>query len=261
MKNNFFLKSLLFILQCIEFIILGTIFGIIFLLAQPFFWCFTKGKKNVLKDDEARVFVANHYEIYGPVAMFLRFPFKFRPWVIDKMCKSKSIEQQMSIGFYNNYKWIPKWFKVFLVKVAKRLVLFVIRFARPIPVSRDNPRSNITTLQTSVEVLNKKTSILIFPELSSVKEGVGEFMTGFEHLGKYYYQKTGKKISFYPVFISKKRNTMYIEPAIKFNPNNDPNLEKERIVNGLREAMITSYILHEKTPKEKKFNKSKFNKH
>ena len=250
MIKNIFVKPIIFLLKAIEFIILGSIFGILFILAQPFIWCWTKGKKKVKKSDEARIFVANHYEIYGPFIMFMRFPFSFRPWVIDKMCEPKSIEQQMSIGFYNNYKWLPKWFKVFLVKIAKRLVLFVIRVSRPIPVSRDNPRANIKTLATSVDVLNKKKNIVIYPELNSVKEGVGEFMSGFEHIGKYFYQKTGKRVSFYPVFVSKKKHTMYIEDPIVYNPDNDHNAEKDRIVNGLHEAIENSYILHEK-PKNK----------
>ena len=249
MLKNIFLKPIIFILRCVEFIILGSIFLVLFLLAQPFVWCFTKGKKNLKKDDEARIFVANHYEIYGPFIMFMRFPFRFRPWVIDKMCESKSIEQQMSIGFYNNYKWLPKWFKVFLVKIAKRLVLFVIRFARPIPVSRDNPRANIKTMQISVETLNKKDNVVIFPELCSVKEGVGEFMTGFEHIGKYYFQKTGKRVSFYPVFISKKRNTIFIEEPVIFDPENDSNQEKSRIIKTLHDSIEKSYLKHEKQSK------------
>ena len=252
MKKNFFLKAIIFILECIEFIILSVLFSIIFLVIQPFIWCFTKGKKNVQKDDEARVFVSNHYEIYGPVVVFLRFPFKFRPWVIDKMCSPETVEQQASIGFYNNYKWIPKWFKVFLIKIAKRLILFIIRFARPVPVSRDNPRANIKTMQKSTEILNKGTALFIWPEHCSVKEGVGEFMSGFEYIGKYYYQKTGKKISFYPVFTSKKKKTMYIEKPIVYNPDNDPNEEKTRIVTYLHDEMEKSYLEHEKNNQKKK---------
>ena len=119
MIKNFLLKPIAFIFKSIEFIIFSIIFGVILIIIQPFFWCFTKGKKNVKKDDEARIFTANHYEIYGPVAMFLRFPFRFRPWVIDKMCEAQSIEKHMSIGFYNNYKWLPKWIKFILIKLAK----------------------------------------------------------------------------------------------------------------------------------------------
>ena len=247
MKKNPITTILLFIPKTIEFIILSLVFGILFILVQPFVWCFSKGKKNVQKNDEARVFVANHYEIYGPLVVFLRFPYSIRPWVIDKMCDAKSIEKHMSIGFYNNYKWIPKWFKFILIKLAKRVILFAIRFAHPIPVSRDNPRANIKTLQLSTEVLNKGKNILIFPEKNSVKEGVGEFMSGFEHLGKYYYQKTGKKISFYPVFISKKKSSFYFESPIVYNPDNETNAEKERIVNGLHDAIENSYFKHEKS--------------
>lgn len=247
MKKNIFVKSIVFILSCIEFVFLSIILGLILLLIQPFIWSFTKGKKNVRKNDEARVFVANHYEVYGPVVVALRFPFRFRPWTIDKMCDPNSIEKHMSIGFYNNYKWLPKWFKVIIVKIAKRLVLFAIKFFKPIPVSRDNIRANLKTMQLSTDVLNSKKSIFIFPEKSAVKEGVGEFMTGFEHLGKYYYQKTGKRISFYPVFISKKNHSMYIEEPIIFNPENDANIEKARIVNGLHDAIHNSFIKHEKS--------------
>ena len=81
-------------------------------------------------------------------------------------------------------------------------------------------------------------------------------MTGFEYIGKYYYQKTGKKISFYPVFTSYKKKTMYIEKPIVYNPNNNPNEEKERIVNGLRDTIEQSYIIHEKTKKPKTKNKN-----
>ena len=160
MKKNILIKIILFPLKALEFILLSLVFGIVFLLVQPFVWCFTKGKKNLRKDDEARVFVANHYEIYGPLVVFLRFPYSIRPWVIDKMCDAKSIEAQMSIGFYNNYKWLPKWFKVCLVKIAKRLILFAIKFTRPIPVSRDNPRANLKTMKESVDALNKNKAIL-----------------------------------------------------------------------------------------------------
>ena len=82
-------------------------------------------------------------------------------------------------------------------------------------------------------------------------------MSGFEHLGKYYYQKTGKKISFYPVFISKKKACMYIEKPVIYNPDNEPNIEKERIVNDLHNAIQNSFLTHEKTKKLSKW-KSEF---
>jgi hypothetical protein len=39
---------------------------------------------------------------------------------------------------------------------------------------------------------------------------------------------------------------MYIESPIIYNPENDHNTEKDRIVSGLHDAIEKSYILHEK---------------
>lgn len=233
-------------------------FLLLYIVVNPFVRCKVRGKKNVDKNDEARVFVVNHYEIFGPVAMYLRFPYKFRPWVIDKIMSPESVEAQMSVSVYNNFPKYPRWFKTLAIKTLKNLMVFTMGHAKAIKVSRENPRENIKTMQESVETLEKGTSIVIFPELSYTESGVGEFQTGFEHLGKYYYQKTGKKISFYPVFISKQEKQMFIEKPIVFNPDNDPNEEKKNITYYLRNTMLDSYIksdcsaVHKKTKHKKK---------
>ena len=245
MKKHTLLKIICFPLKCIEFIFLCIFVGLFFIIIQPFFWCKTKGKQNLKKDDEARVFVSNHYEIYGPLIVFLRFPYKIKPWVLDKMTQADTIEEQTKIGLYNNYKIIPKWIKFIIVKIVKRIFLFVLKFLRPIPVSRDNPRANLKAMQQSVDALEKGIPIFLWPELHSVKSGVGEFMSGFEHIAKYYYQKTGKKISFYPVFTSRKRRTIFIEAPLIYNPENDSNLEKERIIKTLHDSMQKSYEINE----------------
>jgi hypothetical protein len=70
-------------------IIRNAIFFLFYIIAFPFAFIFvkgkTKGKQNLKKDDEARVFVANHYEVYGPFITYMHFPYMFRPWIIDKM--------------------------------------------------------------------------------------------------------------------------------------------------------------------------------
>ena len=228
---------------------------LLFIFVNPFIKCKIKGKKNVSKTDEARVFIVNHYELFGPVAMFLRFPYKFRPWVIDKIMSPESVEQQMSISVFNNFKKFPMWFKKLAVKFLRNLMIFTMKHAKAISVSRENPRENLKTMKESSETMEKGTSIVIFPELSYVESGVGVFQTGFEHLAKYHYQKTGKKVSFYPVFISRETGQMFIEKPIVYNPENDPNDEKQKIIYYLRDTMLTSYILSDCSkvnPKAKK---------
>lgn len=246
MKKNpiklFFSK----LINAIKNFFLFLTFWIIYIFGRPFIRCKVVGKNNISKDDEARVFVANHYEIYGPIAIFLRFPYKFRPWIIDKMMSPKSVEQHMSIGIYGKFPKVPKLIKKIAIKTLKNIMVYTLTFrAKGITVSRDNPRANIKTMQESIKTLEKGTSIIIFPEHTYVDEGVGEFQTGFEHLAKYYYQKTGKKITFYPIFISQKNKKMYIEKSITFDPNNNSTEEKKRIVDYLQNTMLNSYKTNE----------------
>jgi hypothetical protein len=246
MKKNIFKTFFGFTIGLIR----DAIFFLFYIIAFPFAFIFikgkTRGKENLKKDDEARVFVANHYEVYGPFIAYLHFPYNFRPWIIDKMIDPKTVESHMSIGIYNQFPKFPKWLKTVFIKVSKSLMVFFMKtIARGIPVSREDFRKNIKTMQISTETLENGEPLLIFPEQNAVKEGVGEFMTGFEHIGKYYYQKTGKKISFYPMFISKENKTMYIGEPVIYNPDNDANEEKARIVESLKDRMVNDYIKYE----------------
>lgn len=221
-------------------------FYTVYFFGKPFIRCKMVGKEKISKDNEARVFIANHYEIYGPIAIFLRFPYNFRPWVIDKMTDPDQVEKQMSLGIYGKFPKVPMWLKKIAVKTLKSIMVYTMtRRAKAIPVSRENPRANIKTMQESVKTLESGKDIVIFPELSYVDEGVGEFQTGFEHLAKYYHQKTGKKITFYPVFISQVNKKMFVEEPITYDPKNDPNNEKKKITSHLHTAMVNSYIKNE----------------
>lgn len=256
-KKNIFRKFLSAIGNIFKTGFLWIQYFLLFIFVNPFIKSKVKGKKNLLETDEARVFIVNHYELFGPVAMFLRFPYKFRPWVIDRIMNPESVEKQMSISVYNNFKRFPMWFKKLSVKALKNLMVFTMKHAKAIAVSKDNPRENLLALKESSITMQNGVSIVIFPELSYVESGVGEFQTGFEHLAKYHHQKTGQKVTFYPIFISRENGEMYIEKPIIYNPNNDPNEEKQNIVAYLRNAMLDSYIINECAKPYKKAKKIK----
>lgn len=255
-KTNIFKRFFVGIGKFFNGILLWLEYLLLYIIVKPLMRCKVKGKHN-LKKGHVTVFVANHYEVFGPVVIFLYFPYKFRPWVIDKIMTPESVEAQMSISVFNNFKAFPMWFKKIAVKALRNLMIFTMNHAKAISVSRENPRANIKTLQESVETLEKGKNILIFPEETYVTSGVGVFQTGFEHLAKYYHQKTGKCITFCPVFVSKENKTIYIEKTITYNPNNDTNQEKQRIINHLRGEMIDSYIVNECAKPYKKAPKLK----
>ena len=244
-KKNIFSRILCNIGKCLKFIILSIIFGLIYIFVYPFVKCKVSGKENVNEDDEARVFIYNHYEMFGPAATVFNFPYKFRPWIIDKMINEKTVEEQMGLLIYSQYKGVPKWIKKIILKCVKSIMVYAMKAFKGIPVSRDNLRANLETMKISSETLSQGKAVLIGPEKYYVKEGVGPFMMGFEHIGKYHYQKTGKRISFYPMFISYKQRTIYIGKPIKYDPEKETNLQKLEIVKYLRNEVVNLYFDNE----------------
>ncbi len=254
-KKNIFVRAICAVGRGIEFVFLYLVYLLLYAIIRPLTICKLRGKENINEGDEARVFVCNHYEMYGPMAMFLNFPYKFRPWIIDKMMEKDKIEVQMSIMIYNNYKRFPKWFKKLVIKCVRNLMVFVMHHAKGISVSHDNPRKNIEAFEISSKEMQKNKAIVIFPEVLYQKQGVGEFQSGFANLAKFHYKKTGKKITFYPIFISQKNKEMYVGVPLTFNPENEQNDEKQQIVSTLRSEMIKLYEEFEVNAKQKKSKK------
>lgn len=268
-KQNFIIRFFKGIGHGIKTFFVFIFFCILYILAFPFSRCKVKGKENVKKDKEPKIFITNHYQMYGPLVTFMNFPYKFRPWIIDNMMDPKKVEHQMGLMVYHEFPKVPRFIKWIILKIVKNLMVFSMRRAGGIAVSRENPRANVKAMQISTETLEKGKSVLIFPEKDYVDEGVGVFMQGFEHLAKYHYQKTGKIVSFYPMFISEINKTMYIMPPVKYNPENDANQEKLRIVEALRNAMVEKYeevevnnpkVQKKRAKKNKKKNQSSENK-
>lgn len=240
-KQNFIVRFFKCIGRAIRTFFVFIFFCIAYVFAFPFSRCKVRGKENVNKNDKNKIFITNHYQMYGPLVTFMNFPYKFRPWIIDNMMDPKKVEHQMGLMVYNEFKGVPKFLKWIVLKLVKNLMVFSMRRAKGISVSRENPRANIKAMQISSETLLKGQSVMIFPEKDYVEEGVGVFMQGFEHLAKYHFQKSGQIVSFYPMFISKRNKTMYILKPITYNPENDANEEKARIIESLRNAMVEKY--------------------
>lgn len=69
-------------------------------------------------------------------------------------------------------------------------------------------------------------------------DGVGEMFSGFAKIGNMYWQEAKKKLSFYLIYADKDKHTFNIGESIQYNPDNHPNIEKERIVKALKDSML-----------------------
>ena len=216
---------------------------------RPFYYHRLQGKENIPNGVDGRlVFICNHGELYGPVVTNLYIPFSFRPWTISDMMDSRENVADYCYKYtFKRQKWLPEKLKMPFSRLLAPLFIWTMRSIESIPVYRHKPRELMTTFRLSVEAMQAEDNLLIFPENPDapslvkpgyLRRGIGEFFTGFAMLAPLYYNKTGKKAIFVPVYASREKRIISFGKGIEYDPDNQPNEEKLRIVEELRTAML-----------------------
>lgn len=220
---------------------------LIILLIRPFYRHKIVGKENVKLDkDIPCIFVSNHGEIYGPVVNVVFVPYSFRPWTTFEMLDAEIIADRVCGGFLKNQKVLPEKLCYWLVdKVAAPFLAWIMRQAESIPVYHDNPRKLMLTFRETVAAMEAGDNILIFPENAATsedgkyqKEGVSEFFTGFTMTAQMFHARTGKCCQFIPLYANKEKRTITFGQSTRYDPENAPADEKERLCKVLRDEMI-----------------------
>ena len=216
-------------------------FGTRMLMAvlRPLFRHQLKGAENIVPDvNNPIVFLCNHGEIYGPVASMLCMPVPVRPWVISEMAVSK---EEVSAYVYKYTIGPATWLGPLrwpLARLLGPISIWGMNQLESIPVYRNKPRELMTTFRTSVEALQAGDNLLIFPENPDADRdhpgyehgGMGELYRGFVMLAQVYYNRTGKRCRFLPMYAHKGLRTLSFGTEIVYDPDNEPMAERDRIV-------------------------------
>ena len=205
-----------------------------------------KGREKVRLDaDTPCVFVCNHGEIYGPVVATLYVPFSFRPWVAYEMTDKNAILERTMNGAFRNVKFGRKLLYAVMARFGAPFLAWIMESVDCIPVYHDNPRKLIQTFRETVTAMQAGDNILLFPENADtsadhryVREGVSEFFTGFTMIGQMYNSKTGKCPLFIPLYADKRKRTITFGVPTRYDPDANPNEEKERLCHYLRGEML-----------------------
>ncbi|MBP5210927.1 MAG: hypothetical protein J6Z27_03715 [Bacteroidales bacterium] len=202
------------------------------------------GKENLSHGDFPSVFVCNHDAINGPVSAVTYLPTYYRVWIHDEMLDYDVARKNIS----HTLRALPRFFGKFLggkmIDAATRFTCWALNSFNPVPVRRGTSREVLTTFIVSLQALQEGDNLLIFPETpgkgeitQSSDESIRSFYTGFAHLGKVYFDKCGKSLLFYPVYIDKKKRQFRIGEAVRFNPDLDATESKQIIAAELHRQM------------------------
>lgn len=178
--------------------------------------------------DEPCIIVGNHAQMNGPIIGEIHFPGKRLIWCVGDMLHLRDVPLYAFQDFWSEKPKWTHWFYKIASYIIAPLSVFLMSNARTIGVYHDT--RILSTFKATVAGLKDKANIIIFPE-HNVKYNhiLYEFTTGFVEVARLYYKKTGREVSFVPMYNAPKLKGTYLGKPIKFNAMNPIEEEKKRI--------------------------------
>lgn len=180
-----------------------------------------------LPDDPA-IIVANHAQMNGPIACELYFPGRRYTWCAGQMMHLKDVPDYAFRDFWSNKPAYSRWFYRILSYIIAPFSVCVFNNADTIAVYHDT--RILSTFKNTVKKLEEGANVVIFPEHAEPHNHIiCAFQDRFIDVARLYYKKTGKALSFVPMYIAPKLKKMYLGEPVRFHPEKPMEEERRRI--------------------------------
>ena len=197
-----------------------------------------------LPEEYPVVFVANHVDALGPIAVTSSLPVRVYPWVVGDMVDQNKAAEYLRVDFVEPQLHIPR---VFSLHLAGFISIFSVRLLLAIgciPVWKGEALQE--TFRQSVDLLIAGKSLLIFPEdpagPRSELYGMKPFKKGFARLGELFYARTKRILRFYPLAVHVDAGKVKVGKPVSFSPFNSPAQERIRIRNVLESSIHDLFL-------------------
>ena len=197
-------------------------------------WCLRVcyGKVTVFGTEhlpqEPCIIVGNHSQLNGPISCELFFPIPRYTWCAGDMLHFKDLPAYAYRDFWFFKPKRSRWYYKLMSYVIAPLCWFVCKNANTIGVYRD--ARGASTFKNTIRVMEDGYSVVIFPE-HNVKHNhiLYDFEDRFIDLAKLYDKRTGKTLSFVPLYVAPRRREMHLAEPIVFDPTAPIEEERQRI--------------------------------
>lgn len=192
------------------------------------------GMENLPERDA--VLVANHAQMNGPIVGELYLPDNCYTWCAGEMMDKKEAPAYAFTDFWSQKpRWTHLFYKILSYLIAP-LADYLFNHARTIAVYRD--MRIMSTFRTSIKYLQEGINLLIFPEKDEKYNNVlYRFQENFIDIAKLYYKKTGRELTFVPVYIAPRMRKLYIGRGTTFEGEKQAEEERKRIAKYLAEEI------------------------
>ena len=186
--------------------------------------------------DEPVIIVGNHCQMNGLIVGELYVPGEPYIWCAGEMMHISDVPDYAFRDFWSQKpKWTYPGYKLLSYIIAP-LSVCVFNNARTIGVYHD--ARILSTFKNTVKKLQEGKSVVIFPE-HDVKHNhiVYDFQDKFIDIAKLYYKKTGKELSFVPMYIAPKLKKLCFGKPVRFCADVPMDDQRSRICNYLMDEI------------------------
>ncbi|MBQ3706222.1 MAG: hypothetical protein II888_07180 [Clostridia bacterium] len=199
---------------------------------RPFFHCRVKYPPGLEDSQDPVVFIANHYNVFGPLSFCISVSLEYQIWINSELVDERTASEGIHAGIRQILPFLSDAKITRICEKIVSLVLYALRNIGMIPVDRQDASKLLSTMRNSIAALQEGKNLLIFPE-TGIPEysltSVTPFFSGFATLGRLYHRKTGKCLRFVPCYIDEQHYQIRMGEPVIWNPEEDPRVETERI--------------------------------
>jgi hypothetical protein len=204
-------------------------------LARRFYPHFqNQGTENL--PDEPCIIVGNHAQTNGPVYCELYYPRPQRTWCAHQMMSLREVPAYAYADFWGEKPRYIRWLFKLISYLIAPLAAVLFNNAHTLAVYRD--KRIIGTFRATVQALQKGEDIIIFPESPEPHNHVVyTFQERFVDVARLYHKRTGKALSFVPMYIAPNLQMTCFGQAIRFDPDAPIEQERTRICRALMQSI------------------------
>ncbi len=191
------------------------------------------------------VFIANHHEALGPIAVYCSMPLRLYSWSVADMVDQEKAAAYLKWDFVERTLHLQPPASVWVAKAISNLSVPFLRSLGCIPVYKNDYDRMGETMRMSMDVLRLGKFLLVFPEDETLgkdpETNMAPFQRTFVRLGEAYHAETGRRLEFYPVAVHPKGVVMVGQP-VAFDPLNRVGLERSRLRDVMEKAVTAMYL-------------------
>ncbi|MFH2103496.1 MAG: hypothetical protein ABIJ39_09120 [Chloroflexota bacterium] len=201
------------------------------------------GEENLPLDGPA-VFIANHVDALGPIAVACSIPMRMNTWAIGDMLDREKSAAYLNTDFVERQLHLKPPVSIWVSRGLSKITVPLLASLGCIPVYKGYEAMQ-ATWALSMELLLDEKLLLIFPEEPSLPAdpvtGMKPFQRSFARLGEMYSEAVAKKLRYYPIAIHPNGYVM-VGGVIVHNPLNAVGLERRRLKDLLEAAVKEMYL-------------------